>query len=96
MKTLRIIFCVAAVSVAGCAGLTKTLDAVFDPAQNTEADGTPSSKSKAQEGAEIVDGFLPDPWGEIVLSTILLAQNAYLGTRTVQKRRAAKKAATEA
>jgi hypothetical protein len=36
------------------------------------------TRTAVEQGAEIGASFLPQPWGEIVLSSIITLQNAYL------------------
>lgn len=55
-------------------------------------------KSKAVKAGEQLrdSGLLPDPWGEVILTTIIAAQNAYLATRKVQAKRKKKPASLPA
>jgi len=89
-RYLIILYFVATTTFAGCAATNRIAEEWFNPENNPEQNG----KSKGEEAAEVASGFLPQPWGDLVLSTVLLGQNGFLGAKKLKERKKKKDEAT--
>lgn len=79
MRFLKIAFVSLALAYAGCAGTARTLDWFFSEPEEGIA-------SPAENVGSAAGGLLPQPWGDVVLSSIILLQNGWLGGRKIQKK----------